>query len=181
MQPKYLINSDNFKPGFVTPNDGWKNYWRQGQNSVYGWSTSLPGSGTGAKSMGTELANSDQFARCQVEKVFKDRLPASAGQCRGSCRGRFDHQPVQGRRLQAQRRIRQYRRVLQGQLKGMYRMKTLRLTLLGAAIALLAACSGGASTAVNNNPTQQGSGDDYAGPAPLTRTSSPSASTSGRT
>jgi hypothetical protein len=71
VQPKYLINSDNFKPGFVTPNDGWKNYWREGQNSKYGWSTSLPGSGNGAKSMGAELANSDQFARCQVEKVFK--------------------------------------------------------------------------------------------------------------
>ena len=71
VQPKYLINSDNFKPGYVTPNDGWSNYWRQGQNSVYGWSSSLPGSGNCAKSMGTELANSEQFARCQVEKVFK--------------------------------------------------------------------------------------------------------------
>jgi hypothetical protein len=71
VQPKYLINSDNFKPGFVTPDDGWHNYWRQGQNSVYGWNTSLPGSGNGAKSMGAELANSDQFARCAVEKVFK--------------------------------------------------------------------------------------------------------------
>ncbi len=71
VQPKYLINSDNFKPGYVTKNDGWSNYWRQGQNSVYGWSGSLPGSGNGAKSMGQELAGSDQFARCQVEKVFK--------------------------------------------------------------------------------------------------------------
>ncbi|MEJ0100981.1 MAG: LamG domain-containing protein [Pseudomonadota bacterium] len=45
-------------------------------------------------------------------------------------------------------------------------MKTLRLTLLGAVVALLAACSGGAPTTTNNNPTQTGSGDDYAGPAP---------------
>jgi hypothetical protein len=71
VQPKYLINSDNFKPGFVTQDDGWSNYWRQGQNSVLGWDQNLPGSGNGAKSMGQELANSDQFARCQVEKVFK--------------------------------------------------------------------------------------------------------------
>jgi hypothetical protein len=71
VQPKYLINMDNFKPGYVTPNDGWNNYWREGQNTVMGWSGSLPGSGTGAKSMGEELANSDQFSRCQVEKVFK--------------------------------------------------------------------------------------------------------------
>ncbi len=71
VQPKYLINMDNFKPGYVTPNDGWNNYWREGQNTVMGWSGSLPGGGTGAKSMGEELANSDQFSRCQVEKVFK--------------------------------------------------------------------------------------------------------------
>ncbi|MEO8315104.1 MAG: hypothetical protein ABI645_09940 [Pseudomonadota bacterium] len=71
VQPKYLINMDNFKPGYVTPNDGWSNYWRQGANTVLGWSGQLSGSGNGAKSMGQELANSDQFARCQVEKVFK--------------------------------------------------------------------------------------------------------------
>ncbi len=71
VQPKYLINSDNFKPGFVTPNDNWENRWRQGNNQLLGWSSSLPGSGSGAKSMGMELANSDAFAQCQVEKVFK--------------------------------------------------------------------------------------------------------------
>jgi hypothetical protein len=70
VQAKYLINQDNFKPGYVTPNDGWNNYWRQGANTVLGWSAS-GGSGTGAKSMGGELANSTQFARCQVEKVFR--------------------------------------------------------------------------------------------------------------
>jgi hypothetical protein len=71
VQPKYLINGDNFKPGYVTPDDGWDNYWRQGANTVMGWDAGLPGSGNGAKSMGEELANSEQFARCQVEKVFK--------------------------------------------------------------------------------------------------------------
>jgi len=71
VQPKYLINSDNFKYGYITQTDGWSNYWREGQNSVLGFSSSLAGNGSGAKSMGEELANSDQFARCQVEKVFK--------------------------------------------------------------------------------------------------------------
>jgi hypothetical protein len=71
VQPKYLINQDNFKPGYVTKDDGWSNYWRSGANTVLGWDSSLPGSGAGAKSMGTELAHSDQFARCAVEKVFK--------------------------------------------------------------------------------------------------------------
>jgi hypothetical protein len=71
VQPKYLINMDNFKPGYVTRDDGWNNYWRHGANRLLGWSNTLPGSGNGAKSMGQELASSDQFAQCQVEKVFK--------------------------------------------------------------------------------------------------------------
>jgi hypothetical protein len=71
VQPKYTINADTFKYGFVTPDDSWDNYWRSGQNALLGWDPGLPGSGNGAKSLGTELANSDAFARCQVEKVFR--------------------------------------------------------------------------------------------------------------
>ncbi|MFT3907658.1 MAG: hypothetical protein QM718_15280 [Steroidobacteraceae bacterium] len=70
VQPKYLINSDNFKSGFITQDDTWDNYWRSGQNSLLGWSSG-GGHGNGAKSMGQELANSQQFAQCQVQKVFK--------------------------------------------------------------------------------------------------------------
>jgi hypothetical protein len=71
VQAKYLINSQNFNAGFITPNDSWTNRWRQGPNQVLGWSASLPGSGTGAKSLGQELAASSAFAQCQVQKVFK--------------------------------------------------------------------------------------------------------------
>lgn len=71
VQPKYHINSDTFKYGFVTPDDSWDNYWRAGQNALLGWDPALPGSGNGAKSLGVELENSDAFAQCQVEKVFK--------------------------------------------------------------------------------------------------------------
>ncbi|HEV7606976.1 MAG TPA: hypothetical protein VGO61_06550 [Steroidobacteraceae bacterium] len=72
VQAKYFNNNTNFAPGFITPPDEhWENRWRKGQNSLLGWSSSLPGSGTGAKSMGAELANSTAFAQCQVEKVFK--------------------------------------------------------------------------------------------------------------
>lgn len=67
---KYHINSNNFKPGFVTPNDSWQNYWRAGINSRLGWDANLLGEGTGAKSLGEELANSHTFASCQVKKVF---------------------------------------------------------------------------------------------------------------
>jgi hypothetical protein len=83
VQPKYLINSDNFKPGYVTPNDAWENRMRlPGKNTFLGWDSSLPGSGTGAKSLGQELAASDAFAQCQVEKVFRAvcfRSPVDAG------------------------------------------------------------------------------------------------------
>jgi hypothetical protein len=81
VQPKYLINSDNFKSGYVTPDDHWDNYWRSGQNSLLGWSQSLPGKGQGAKSLGQELGGSDAFAQCQVEKVFRNvcfRSPSDA-------------------------------------------------------------------------------------------------------
>ncbi len=71
VQAKYHINPDNFKYGYITPDDRWDNYWRVGVRSDLGWSTGLPGSGDGAKSLGQELAGSDAFANCQVKKVFK--------------------------------------------------------------------------------------------------------------
>ena len=86
VQGKYLINSNNFSPGYVTTDDSWINYWRNGKNSRLGWgnnSIALPAPnnitiddkghamGTGAKSLGIELASSTAFASCQVKKVFK--------------------------------------------------------------------------------------------------------------
>ncbi len=80
---KHLINSNNFKYGYVTTDDSWINYWRKGQNQLLGWSDSsqLPTGvqiderghafGTGAKSMGAELAASEAFGRCQVKKAFQ--------------------------------------------------------------------------------------------------------------
>ena len=89
VQAKNLINSGNFKPGYITPDDSWVNYWRQGKNSVVGdkvnisnsvdnWDASA-GFGSGAKSMAKELAHSEQFARCQVEKVFEAVCLRKAG------------------------------------------------------------------------------------------------------
>jgi len=71
VQPKYFNNDLNFPQGYRTPDDHWDNYWRRGQNSYLGFSSSLPGSGVGAKSLGEELANSEAFASCQVKKVFR--------------------------------------------------------------------------------------------------------------
>lgn len=69
---KYFHNNLTFPYGYITPDDHWDNYWRNGPNAVLGWDGSLPGSGDGAKSLGEELANSHAFAQCQVEKVFKN-------------------------------------------------------------------------------------------------------------
>jgi len=68
---KYFLNADNFKPGYITPDDAWENRWRRGPNVHLDWSGSLPGAGNGAKSLGAELANSRAFAKCQVQKAFK--------------------------------------------------------------------------------------------------------------
>jgi len=89
VQPKYLINSNNFEFGYVTehnppdnPGDRWDNYWRAGPNSALGWDWAelngqsnpddATGTGAGAASMGRELADSYAFAQCQVKKVFKN-------------------------------------------------------------------------------------------------------------
>jgi hypothetical protein len=82
VQTKYFNNADTFRPGFVTADDSWENRWRRGNNRLLGWDSALTGRGNGAKSMGQELANSDAFAQCQVEKVFRTvcfRAPSNAG------------------------------------------------------------------------------------------------------
>jgi len=81
VRPKYFNNKDTFPAGYSTPDDTWDNYWRKGSNSLLGWDGSLPGKGTGAKSLGRELAQSEAFASCQVQKVFKNvcfRAPSDA-------------------------------------------------------------------------------------------------------
>jgi hypothetical protein len=81
VRPKYFNNEDTFPAGFATPDDAWDNYWRKGRNSLLGWDDALPGKGAGAKSLGRELAHSDAFASCQVQKVFKNvcfRAPSDA-------------------------------------------------------------------------------------------------------
>ena len=84
---KHNINGDSFESGYVTVDDSWVNYWRNGPNATLGnrpgdsgrgWGHAgevLDGKGNavgnGAKSLGIELANSKAFAQCQVDKVFE--------------------------------------------------------------------------------------------------------------
>lgn len=78
VQPKYLINSDAFPFGYVTLDDSWANYWRQGPNAVLGWRAAA-GTGNGPKSFGEEIAMSRAFSECQVEKAFEHVCLAPPG------------------------------------------------------------------------------------------------------
>ena len=75
VEAKYSINATTFPHGFITTDDRWDNFWRDGVNKkLLGWDTNnlgMQGSGNGAKSMGEELANSDAFARSHVLHAFK--------------------------------------------------------------------------------------------------------------
>lgn len=80
VQPKYLNDAGNFRFGYETNGDSWINYWRTGPNSWVGWNG--PGSGMGAKSFGTEIAQTRRFSECQVQQVFEKvchRAPNGAG------------------------------------------------------------------------------------------------------
>ena len=71
VQEKYHNNATTFPQGFITEDDQWQNYWREGANQKLGWDPAISGKGAGVKSLGEELANSQAFAQCQVKKVFK--------------------------------------------------------------------------------------------------------------
>lgn len=83
VQPKYFINSGNNPSGYVTVDDSWESRMRLGgaDTNIFAFNPSLPGKGNGAASFGQEIAGSDAFASCQVQKAFKAvclRAPSSA-------------------------------------------------------------------------------------------------------
>ena len=71
VQPKFVNDAAVFPYGYATNDDSWINYWRTGPNAYVGWNGPGSGTGTGAKSLGMELAQTRQFAECQVKKVFE--------------------------------------------------------------------------------------------------------------
>ena len=71
VQPKFLNDAGAFRFGYATSDDSWINYWRTGPNEFVGWNGPGSGAGTGAKSFGMELAQTRQFAKCQVKKAFE--------------------------------------------------------------------------------------------------------------
>jgi hypothetical protein len=70
VQDKYLINGNVFSFGYITTDNGWINYWREGQNSLLDW-RGASDRGFGAKSLGAEVAATRAFSVCQVEKTFE--------------------------------------------------------------------------------------------------------------
>jgi hypothetical protein len=70
VQGKHLINGNAFPFGYITTDNSWINYWREGQNSTLGW-RGASDVGFGAKSLGAEVAATRAFSVCQVEKVFE--------------------------------------------------------------------------------------------------------------
>ncbi len=70
VQEKFLINGNTFPFGFITTDNSWINYWREGPNSLLDW-RGASDRGFGAKSLGAEVASSRAFSVCQVEKVFE--------------------------------------------------------------------------------------------------------------
>jgi hypothetical protein len=83
VQPKYFINATNNPAGYVTVDDSWESRMRLGgaDTNIFMFNPALPGKGNGAASFGQEIAGSDAFASCQVQKAFKAvclRAPASS-------------------------------------------------------------------------------------------------------
>jgi hypothetical protein len=70
VQPKYRINSSVFPYGYITIDNRWDNYWREGAHANLVWRGPNSG-GYGPKTMGEEVAMSRAFSVCQVEKVFQ--------------------------------------------------------------------------------------------------------------
>ena len=87
---KFLINAGNFPQGYVTHDDSWENYWREGKNAELGWGEATLSAPTGAQppkvvppagvtntgngptTLGEEVASTSAFSICQVERVYRD-------------------------------------------------------------------------------------------------------------
>jgi hypothetical protein len=86
VQPKFLKDAATFPFGYETLGDSWINYWRTGPNAFVGWTGA--GAGSGAKTLGMELAHTRQFSECQVKRVFEKV-------CYRAPNGAADNQAVQ--------------------------------------------------------------------------------------
>jgi len=70
VQEKYSINGNTFPAGYITTDNSWINFWREGPMSLLDW-RGASDRGFGAKSLGAEVGATRAFSVCQVEKVFE--------------------------------------------------------------------------------------------------------------
>lgn len=78
---KYNQNTGVFPAGYITVDDSWVNYFAASQtaaNKAIGWPAGMT-SGSGAKSLGTMLANTRGFPVCMAKRVFKKVCARAAG------------------------------------------------------------------------------------------------------
>jgi hypothetical protein len=66
---KYLQHSEIYPDGFVTTDNSWINFLADDPSEVFGWKTS--GQGVGIGELGQMFAQSDQFARCLVQRAVQ--------------------------------------------------------------------------------------------------------------
>jgi hypothetical protein len=69
VREKMTRNSSEFPAGFQTSDDSWINNWMEGQNAKLGWKGASEG--TGAKSYGEMLVNTEAFASCLAKRAFE--------------------------------------------------------------------------------------------------------------
>lgn len=72
VRPKMNQNGIFYPQGHVTVDDSWINLWNRNQNAQrLGWSSSVPNSGNGARSLGRTLAKSRAFGECMVARSWE--------------------------------------------------------------------------------------------------------------
>ena len=69
VREKMTRNSSEFPAGYQTTDDSWMNNWIEGQNAKLGWMGATEG--TGAKSYGEMLTNTEAFASCLAKRAFE--------------------------------------------------------------------------------------------------------------
>ena len=173
VQPKYLINKDNFTPGYVDPGR------RLGQLLAQGRATRC--------SAGTARCRAAAAAPSRWARSWRTATRSRAARWRRSSRTVCLPPPsdartaprsvaslrcVPGERLPAEGRLRRDRRLLHGRLRSSHgtHESSCRPSCAGRrpARAALAACSGGATTTEQSRSPRRRTVADYTGPAPTT-------------
>jgi hypothetical protein len=67
---KYFVHDDIYPEGYVTKDNSWVNYTLP-DGGLFGWNEAISKSGSGVKSFGAMLSESEAFSQCMVKRTFK--------------------------------------------------------------------------------------------------------------